>query len=177
MKNSRILSIDDSPIKNKKVLCVGVASNGLSVEGVLTFSVLKDGVDSSKKIIQAVGKSRFRFSLILIHGVMLGGFNIVDLNLVFKKTGVPVVCVFKKKPYRGMLETVERLFGLKKRLLIERAGKLKVFNKLCFYHAGLNEKQARNFLSCLTVDSFPWSLRLAHLIGSGVVLGESKGRI
>lgn len=177
MKNFRILSIDDSPIKNKKVLCVGVVSNGPAVEGVLTFSILKDGVDSSKKIIQAVRNSRFRFSLILIHGIVLGGFNVVDLNLIFKKTGVPVICIFRKQPDRGMLKTVERVFGLRRRLLIEKAGSVKIFGKLRFYHAGLNEKQARNFLSVLTVDSFPWALRLAHLIGSGLVLGESKGRI
>ncbi len=177
MKNIRVLSIDDSPIKSKKVLCVGVVSNGLAVEGVLTFSILKDGVDSSKKIIQAVRNSRFRFSLILIHGVVLGGFNVVDLNWIFKKTGVPVICVFRKQPDRGMLKTAERAFGLRRRLLIEKAGKAKSFGKLMFYHSGLNEKQASNFLSSLVFEGFPWTLRLSHLIGSGLVFGESKGRI
>ena len=100
-----------------------------------------------------------------------------DLNLVFQNIRVPVISVFRKKPGLGMLETVERIFGLRSRLLIEKSGVVKIFGNLTFYHVGFNEKQAGNVLSSLILNWFPWSLRLVHLIGNGVVLGESKGRI
>lgn len=173
----RVLSVDDSPLVGSKVLCVGVVSNGSNVEGVLTFKIKRDGVDASKKLIERIKNSKFHFSLILIHGVVLGGFNVIDLNSIFLNTGVPVICVFKSGRDREMLKAAEKIFGLKRRKLIEKAGVPKNFGKLRFYHAGLTEGEAKHFLSHLAESGFPWSLRLAHLIGSGVVLGESKGKI
>ncbi|MBI5228553.1 DUF99 family protein [Candidatus Micrarchaeota archaeon] len=184
-KGIRVLSIDDSPFKKvggAKVLCIGVVSRGASdesVEGILSFHIKKDGLNSTDKLISTIRKSgRFgkQIRLILVHSVTLGGFNILDLKKVYKFLKIPVIAVTRKKAdEKKVLSALKNLRDWKKRAaLLKNAGESFEFNRLHFHCAGISAADSRGFLK--TFKGYPWPLRLAHLIASGVVLGESRGR-
>lgn len=176
----RILSIDDSPIieGRKKVKCFGVVSRQKVVEGILSFTVTKDGLDSTKKIIKLLKKTRFskQIKLILVHSITLAGFNIIDIQRINKEFNIPIICLTRRKPNKRKVEkALKKLPNSKERIeLINKAGPIYSTKKIYFHCAGIDEKSAKNFLK--QFKEFPWQIRLAHLISSAVVLGESKGR-
>jgi uncharacterized protein len=73
-----------------------------------------------------------------------------------------------------------RAAGLDRRLaLLERVPRaFGVGEGLYLAHAGTSRTEAeRLVLSCLAKSRLPEPLRVAHLIGQGLVLGESRGRV
>jgi len=49
--------------------------------------------------------------------------------------------------------------------------------RICFQCTGLNIKEAEKIIKLATIHSLiPEPLRVAHLIATGIVLGESVGR-
>jgi len=99
----RVLGIDDGPFTFKQERCVfaGVMLRLPSyVEGVAFGSVIVDGRDSAEKISEMVEQNRWINLLhaILIDGVALAGFNIVGIDALYEKTGVPVITVTADRP-------------------------------------------------------------------------------
>jgi hypothetical protein len=181
---ARILAVDDSPFSKsaKQVLCIGVIAResveGREVEGVISFSVEKDGFNSTNKLIHAIKHSRFRkqIQLILVQSITLAGFNLLDLKKVFSELRIPILCVVRRKPNeKKVLNALGKLPHFEKRIaLIKNAGEISSVGKLFYYGKGLSNGEAKTMLK--KFDGFPWPLRLAHLIASGIVSGESKGR-
>ena len=106
-KEIRILGIDDAPFdrfKDRRTLLLGAFfRGGSSLDGVLSETVEVDGTDSSDKIIRMVRKSRFYKQLraIMMKGIAVAGFNLIDVEKVSKKTGIPVIVVMRRMPDRG----------------------------------------------------------------------------
>ena len=185
-KEVRILGIDDSPHtrKDKEVLCVGVIYRGGNyLDGLLSFKIKKDGKDATEKIIKSVNKSRHKnqLQLIMIDGITLAGFNLVDIKEVNKKTKLPIIAVMRKRPeMKKFLKALKRI-NKKGEKIIRKAGKifkLKINRKNLYIQlAGISEKKAEKILKLTSLHSLiPEPLRVAHLIASGIYFGESKGR-
>ncbi len=183
-KEIRILGIDDSPFKkftDDDILVVGtIFRGGTLLEGVITTKVRIDGDDSTKKLIEMINKSKFKPQLrcILINGIALGGFNVIDIEELNKKTKIPVIVVIRKYPdYEKIKETLEKINKSNKYKIIKKAGKVEKINKIYIQRKGINLNKAREIIkiSC-TRSHIPEPIRIAHIIASGVVLGESKGK-
>jgi len=184
-KEARVLGIDDAPFarKSKKnVLVVGVIHRGGNYfDGVISTKVRNDGLNSTSKLIEMVNKSKFKkqLRLIMLDGIALAGFNIVDINLLNKKTKVPVMVVIRKKPdLKKILKALSYMgqASLRKEL-IEKAGEVRKIGKVYCQLAGLDKKTALEFLKITTiVGNLPEPLRTAHIIARGVEWGESVGR-
>lgn len=178
----RVLAIDDGffkPKKKGKAILVAVLSRlDNQVEGILSTSVKIDGLDSTSKIISLVKKSKFKtqVNFLILDGLNFAGFNIVDLQKLSKELGVPAIAVIRKKPD---LERIEKALSnfkdSKKRIkLIEKAGPIHKGKKVFFQFYGCDEKTANTILSkTARYSNLPEPLRLAHLIASGVSIGES----
>jgi hypothetical protein len=185
----RILGIDDSPFSRmqKKVLCVGtIYRGGNYVDGLISFYVDNDGDDATLKIIENINKTRHKeqLQLIILDGISLAGFNMIDIKELWKRTKIPVMIFMRKKPdikkFKRALSKID-----KKRLkAIEKAGKiykLRIKNKnkekISYIQIrGINLEQARKILKITCINSnIPEPLRVAHLISQGIVFGESKG--
>lgn len=172
MKDFRVAAIDDAPFSRaqEKVACACVISRGAHVEGVSSFSVSRDGFDSTKKIISCLRSSRFTqgIKLILLNGVALAGLNTVDITLLSRSIGVPVIALTDNKPRPGaMLAACRKARKPEKRIqLLEKAGEMREFSaggkKMYFQSAGASAGEAKRLLS--SFNSFPAPLRLAHLI-------------
>jgi len=193
-KQIRILGIDDCPFKrsDKQVQIVGtVFRAGEYLDGLLSTKVSVDGFNATEKIIQMIKRSRTagQLRLIMLDGIAFGGFNVVDINKLYKETKLPVIVVIRHKPdFKAIERALKHLTKPKRRFeLMKSAGKiyemkikhkgLRKSGKIYFQFAGLTEKQARQVLKLTTVHGLiPEPIRVAHLIATGIKLGESRGR-
>lgn len=183
-KESRVLGVDDAPFdkhNDKKALLVGVVYRGGNyMDGLISCSISVDGDDSAKNVIRIVKKSKFKDDLrcIMLKGIGVAGLNIVDIEKVYEKTGIPVLIVMRKKPDKARLAmTLEKLGMKEKALLVKKAGMISKINKLYVQSKGLARAQIKELLRITIRHSeIPEPLRVAHIIASGIKKGESKGK-
>ena len=185
---SRILGVDDAPFafRDEYVPVVGVVMRAPSyVEGVLTTRVHVDGTDATEALASAISRSRYRrgLALILIDGAALGGFNVVDIEALHESTGVPVATVTREKPDLAAMERVLRrkLPDWERRLEILRRKELirvaTAHKPLYAAVAGLPPRDLTEAIRRCTIrGALPEPVRVAHLIATAIVKGESKGK-
>lgn len=196
-KEIRILGIDDAPFnkfnKGERVLVIGtIFRGGSSMDGLMTTYVTADGEDATKNLVKMVNSSRNKdqLSLIMLDGIALGGLNVVDINQLWEKTGIPVVTVVRKIPdMTKMKKAISNVEKAERRVaLIEKAGEIYSYEpankplgpnegKIYFQTAGISQRQAEKAFA-LTVQHgmLPEPIRIAHIIGAGLKKGESRGR-
>lgn len=118
----------------------------------------------------------------MLDGITLGGFNVIDIERLFKETGLPVIVIIRKIPD---FEKIRR--ALRKKFedwewrwdAIKRAGKIypvTVKETIYIQLKGIKLKDATEIVKISTTRSaIPEPIRAAHLIAAGVEKGESKG--
>lgn len=184
----RVLGVDDGafrPRRGERVLLVGVVMRGgEQLEGVLSTTVEKDGMDATDRVVEMVSRSRHRDQLrvVMSEGITVAGFNILDIKEIFERTGLPVLVVTRRKPDLKKVEmALKHLPDWRERWRkMEGAGRIypvrvgggRVFMQLC----GLRREDAEEVLRrTVTHGLMPEPLRVAHLIATGVSRGESAG--
>jgi hypothetical protein len=183
----RVLGIDDAPFKfsDCEVPIVGAMLRSPSyLEAVMTSSVLVDGDDASGNVVQMLISSRYReqIKLILIDGIALGGFNVIDIGHIFEKTGIPVATVTRDRPdLEEMSKALKKHFAdWERRLEIIRRNDLTTVatrhSPLYVSFIGISKEElVRTIEGCTVVGALPEPIRVAHLIATAMVRGESKG--
>ena len=183
-KEIRILGIDDAPFnkfKKGNVLVVGtVFRGGTWLDGLLSTKVKIDGNNSTDKLIEMINKCKFKPQLqaIILDGIALGGFNIIDVEKLSKKTKIPIIIVIRHMPdFKKIKTTLKKLKKESKYKLIEKAGKVYKTNKIYIQINGLSLKTAKEILKITCTRSLlPEPIRIAHMIAAGITTGESKGK-
>lgn len=185
----RILGFDDSPFDadDKAVAVIGVIYRGGNfLDGILKTEVAVDGLDATDKLIKLINSTRHKQQLkvLMLDGITLGGFNLVDIKELNEKTRLPVIVINRKHPnLKDVQKALKNFKDYKKRWkIVMRAGKIKTCSlrndKKVYYQAvGLTDDETEEIiqLSC-THSQIPEALRVAHLIATAVVKGESGGR-
>ena len=182
----RILGIDDGPFKftDKTVPVVGVVMRGGYIDGVMRTEVRVDGDEATEVVIGLLEKSRFKeqVRVLMLDGVALGGFNVVDLEEVFKRTGVPCISITRDKPdYEAMKKVLRSKFtDWERRWAIVGHGDLFVVDTghkpIHVTAVGMPEKEAAVVLRrSILRGALPEAIRVAHVIATAFVKGESKG--
>lgn len=183
-KELRLIGFDDAPFnkfKDKNVLVIGSILRGGSLfEGILSTKVKVDGSDSTKKLISLINKSKFRLQLraIFLDGIAFGGFNVIDITQLYKKTKIPVIVIIRRMPNLKKIKyTLTKLnMGFKFKLMQE-AGKPEKISNLYIQRKGISFKKAKSILKlACTRSHIPEPIRISHLIASGIVKGESGRR-
>ncbi|ASJ15731.1 hypothetical protein A3L04_00895 [Thermococcus chitonophagus] len=182
----RVVGFDDGTFKFKakgeKVILVGVVMKGsMDVLGVVTRWISIDGLDATDAMIDAILSSRFKdLRVILLKGITYAGFNVVDVCRLSEETGLPVIVVIRKKPNFEAIENALRKHfpDYDVRLsLLKRGGPIRelIPGKLYYQAVGVNDETAREILTVTRRNSLiPEALRLAHMIASAVMTGESR---
>ena len=184
----RILGVDDAPFVFEDASCmvVGVVMRGGSyVEAVLRSDVKVDGLDATKVLVKMISDSRYREQLhaILLDGASLAGFNVVDIEGLYEKTGVPVISVTRDSPdFDAMKKALQaKCMDWEKRW--EWLNKGEVWrvktrhNPLYVRGMGVSCAEAQEIITLATIrGALPEPVRLAHIIASGIVRGESYGK-
>jgi endonuclease V-like protein UPF0215 family len=183
---SHAVGFDDAPFEAQHrgdVLVVGAVYAGARLEGVLSGAVRRDGANATRVLLALVSRSRFREHLqaILLQGIALAGFNVVDINALHEGAGLPVVVVSRRRPNldairRALLDHVPG--GAQKWRLIERAGPMESVGRIYVQRAGIGRVETQAMLERFTIHSaVPEPLRTAHLIAGGIARGESTQRV
>ena len=185
----RIIGIDDGPFtkKDKKTIVVGViCRGGFCLDGLLRTYVDVDGMDATDKLIEMINNSRHKpqLKVIMIDGITLGGFNLVDIHKLNKKTDLPVVVINRKKPdLKAIKQALVKHFDDwdVRWKIIKKTGKvkkIKINQKFTVYYqfAGLSEEEVQEIILISTTRAqIPEPVRIAHIIASGIIKGESEG--
>ncbi len=174
---THVIGFDDAPFDRDDrgdVLVVGAVYAGLRLDGVLSAKVRRDGVNATAVLIRMLRASRFvaQTHLVLLQGIALAGFNVVDLEALHQALQLPVMAVVRRRP---------DLARVKAALLEHVPGgsrKWRSVAGLFVQRAGIGIDDARQVLKRLAVhSSMPEPLRSAHLIAGGVTRGESRHRV
>jgi endonuclease V-like protein UPF0215 family len=181
----RILAIDDSPLIHEKVTIIAAFfRGGEQLDGILRTEINRDGMDATDVFIRMINDSKYhtQIRVILLDGITYAGFNPVDITDLFKETGVPVISFMRSCPDIEKIKlALTNLPDAEKRWrIIQRAGKIykiKQDNPVYIQLCGLDKESAIKIIRMTSTHSnIPEPLRVAHLIATGVVLGESKGK-
>ena len=186
-KEIRIAGIDDMPFsfRDKKTGIVGVIMRGGKyLEGVLKGEVTIDGMDSTDEIINMIGRSRHlqQLKIIMVDGIALGGFNVIDGNRIYEEIGIPVITITREKPdMEKILEALRKHFeDWKERWNLINNGKLHEIKLNYTIYAkffGIDMEEGIETIKIATIrGAIPEPIRIAHLIATGIKKGESKGR-
>lgn len=178
----RVLGIDDGffrPMTRTKTILIGVVYRfGHIVEGIISSEIRVDGLDSTAKIIGMAKNKKFKsqFSFIILSGINFAGFNVASVKKIFFETKLPIIIVFRKKPgMEKFVAALKKVPNFKKRLsFIEDAGPFNEFKNFFYQFYGCSRQEAEKVLQETILHSnMPEPVRLAHLIASGVTIGES----
>ncbi|NES81221.1 MAG: DUF99 family protein [Moorea sp. SIO2B7] len=177
----RVIGFDDAPfIRQQKhpVNVAGIVCAGTRFEGILWGEIEADGWDATDTLCKLLMKSKFlpQLHIVLLDGICLGGFNVIDLPLLSQRLNLPCVAVMRKMPnFEAIKAALQRLSEPAKRWeIMSRAGK--IYEKIPFYFqvCGENPDVIAKVLTKLTdCGKVPEALRLAHLIGAAIIKGES----
>ncbi len=161
----------------------------VQIDGILRTYVQIDGLDATEKIAKIIIQSKFKDSrVIMLDGITFAGFNIVNIKELYELTKMPVIAVNRKMPdINEFMKAMKKLPFYQTRVkAVKDAGKIysltiKTKNskgKIFYQRVGITKKDAEKVIKTSIYTSlFPEAVRIAHLIATGVVLGESVGRV
>lgn len=187
-----VIGFDDGPFAREHkgwVLLVGAVCSRTRLDGVLTGRVRRDGSDATDAMVAMIENSQFveHVRAVMLQGIAVGGFNVVDVHGLSERLGVPVLVVMRHEPdmaavrralfsdspsVRPPVRAAARKWGL-----IERAGPVEALGKVHVQRTGLSREAARALLTGTTLHgNIPEPLRVAHLIAGAMTTGRSRGR-
>ena len=189
------------------MLLVGVVCSGTRIDGVISGRIRRDGANATRAMIDIVRASQFGMHVqaIMLQGIAVGGFNVVDVHALSSALRVPVLVVTRRRPDMDAVRRAlfsdtplarPRVAGAaRKWRLIELAGTMELLGasqrslrrpptgirtptpKLWIQRAGLSLDTARKLVEDTTLHgNIPEPLRVAHLIAGGITTGTSRGR-
>ena len=182
---SNLVAFDDGPFPRQHtgtVPVVGTVYADLRLDGVLVGRIRKDGCDAADILGQMVEESRFNghIRLVMLQGIALGGFNVVDVFALQRRLTRPVLVVSRRRPdlakiRRALLKHVPK--GAEKWQIIERLGPMEPAGPVFIQRVGLAREDALETMRPVAVHGHvPEPLRSAHLIAGALVSGQSRGK-
>ena len=182
---SNIIGFDDGPFDREArcpVPVVGAVYASMRLDGVLVGEIERDGRDATDVLADLVSKSKFfeHAQLIMLQGIAMAGFNVVDAIGLHHRLGLPVLVVARRNPdwesiREALVSRIEN--GRKKWRLIEKLGPMEPIDRVFVQRVGVSPGQAADTISRFSIHShIPEPVRTAHLIAGAMVHGVSKGR-
>jgi endonuclease V-like protein UPF0215 family len=183
-KFSNIIGFDDAPFlpdHTGPVKVIGAVFAGMRLDGVLMGEVQKDGDDAASALTKLVSESKFaeHVQLIMLQGIALAGFNVVDVFALHRELALPVLIVSRHQPdcegvKRALFEQVEG--GQEKWEIIEMLGEMEAAGNIFVQRVGLEFEEASEVVTRFAIHgNIPEPIRTAHLIAGALELGQSHG--
>ena len=182
---SHVIGFDDAPFPTDyrgKVKVVGAVFADRRFDGIVIGEVERDGFDAAEVLAERILRSKYRshLQLVMLQGIALAGFNVVDAFELHERVGLPVLIVARHQPD---YETIRRVLlahipqGEEKWTVIERLGPMEPVEDVYVQRVGLSQGEARAVVRRLALHGhIPEPLRVAHLIAGALAEGESRGR-
>ncbi len=182
---SNIIGFDDAPFAKKHrgdVPVVGAVYAGLRLEGTVVGKVRRDGDNATKNLLGMIESSRFlqHLQLVMLQGISLAGFNVIDAPDLGRRLGLPVLVVARHAPDMGAIKQAlltNVSGGARKWRRIEKLGPMEPAGNVFVQRVGLTLGQAREVVDHFAVHgNIPEPLRTAHLFAGALGSGQSRGR-
>ncbi|HQE93200.1 MAG TPA: DUF99 family protein [Anaerolineae bacterium] len=182
---AHVIGFDDAPFPPDyagPVKVVGAVYARLRLTGVLIGEIEKDGHDAAETLARLVAGSKFaeNLHLIMLQGIALGGFNVVDVFALHERLALPILVVARRQPNMEAIRDAllgQVADGAQKWALLARLGPMEPLGDVYVQRLGLTATQAATVLRQFTVEgNIPEPLRTAHLIAGAWINGESRGR-
>lgn len=173
---SHVIAFDDAPFARAHrgdVGLVGAVFAGLRLDGVVSGRVRRDGANAARVMASMILRSKFveHLQLVMLQGIAVAGFNVVDVFALHRETGLPVLVVSKRLPDMHAIRSVllTRIpGGARKWRILERLGPMERCEGVYVQRVGLTPEQCASIVRRFAVNGRePEPLRIAHLIASG----------
>jgi hypothetical protein len=187
-KQIRILGVDDAPFTftDRFATVIGVIMRGGDyVECVLRSEVAIDGDEATTILTDMIlhTKHRKQLKAVMLDGVALGGFNVVDIDTLSINTELPVLTITRDQPdFKRIKRALQKNFhDWQHRWNILSKGELHTIktkhNPIYVKCSGVSIKDAEEIINLSTIRGvIPEPIRVAHIIASGITRGESYGK-
>jgi endonuclease V-like protein UPF0215 family len=159
--------------QRRSVLAGVVMRSDFVIDGVALGRTAVGGDDATSSIASLFRKfGRNDVNLVMVSGVILSLYNIIDVDALSGSTKLPVVCLTYKET-AGIEESIRRHFPSKAELKVEayrrlgrRTGVLLHTGKRVFVRsAGIEKEEVRRVLDAFTLQgSVPEPVRVAKLL-------------
>jgi hypothetical protein len=181
-KGIRVFGIAESfkefDTKKKSTLAGVVMRRDLIIDGVVFGNATLKGNDSTENILSMFKSlKRDDVNCIMLDGLIISMYNIVDGELIQNKTGLPVIAITFEDS-KGLEDNIRYHFPDESKLKLEQYGKLgkrdrvmlKTGKPLFIRYWGLTLKRAVTILNSFTLQgSIPEPIRVAKLAARGVM--------
>ena len=182
----RALGIAESfrPGQKTSVLAGVVMRRDLVIDGVWFANTSVGGDDATRVIATLYRKFRRNdINVILVSGAILSLYNIIDVDALYSKVRVPVVCLTYKET-AGIEDSIRRRFpdpGAKlaayEKLGPRHALKLTSGHTVYVRAAGIGLNEVKKALDIFTLQgSLPEPIKVARLLARAVLANPSGGR-
>lgn len=184
----RVLGIDDSPFKfgDGKALVVGALVRIPDyLESVMKTEVTVDGDDSTDRLVEMISRSRYRdqIKLVMIDGIALAGFNVIDIERLNTELGIPIVTVTRDRPDMEKISAALKKHFANWREMYSTITKHELrqikteHNPIHACGVGMAWHEIEQIVKASTVKGVvPEPIRIAHLVSTAMLRGESYGR-
>jgi uncharacterized protein len=183
---TNVIGFDDGPFDRfhpggQSVLLVGAVFARTRLDGLLSGRVRRDGRNATSTMVALVRGSQFdgHVRAVLLGGIAVAGFNVVDIHRLAEELGRPVVVVARRPPrYPAIRRALAHLRdGERKWSLIEAAGSMEPVRGIFVQRSGISLADTAAMLEATTLHGkMPEPLRVAHLVAGGIAAGKSRGR-
>ncbi len=182
---TNVVAFDDGPFAHDQtgsVPVVGTVYADLRLDGVLVGAIEKDGGDAAEALARMVVQSRFdaHIRLVMLQGISLGGFNVVDVFELRRRLARPVLVIARRPPDLNAIRAALHKHipaGAAKWRTIERLGPMEPAGPVFIQRVGIEREAALETVHHFTIHGhLPEPLRSAHLIAGALVNGQSRGK-
>ncbi len=180
------MGIDDAPFAKRQAVTVpivGVLMEGNDlVEAVAITDFPVDGDDATGFLAEWIGGLRIRPSVqaVVLGGITIAGLGVIDLLALAERLARPVLAATRRNPALSELRRALVAARLEARLaVVERCPPAwRVADGLFVSAAGIEADEAAALIKgTLGKSRMPEPLRVAHLVGRALAMGESRGRV
>ena len=153
---------------------IGAVFAGSRLDGVISGRVRRDGANSAAVMAKMIFDSRFvrHLQLIMLQGIAVAGFNVVDVFELHAATDLPILVVAKREPDLAAIRetlTLRIRGGERKWRIIERIGPMERVRGVWVQRVGLTGDDAAAIVDRFAVNGRdPEPLRVVHLSASGI---------
>jgi len=168
--------------QKRSVLAGIVMRSDFVIDGVALGRTSVGGDDATSSIARLFTKfGRNDVNIVLVSGAILSLYNVIDVDLLSKKTKLPVICLTYKET-AGIEESIRRHFpgGAEKKLeayakLGRRVGvRLRTGHRVYVRTAGMEPDTSKPVLDMFTLQgSVPEPIRVAKLLARALLAARS----
>ena len=172
---SHVIAFDDAPFARSHrgdIPLVGVIFAASRLDGVVAGKIRRDGANAAAVMARLIAESRFveHLQLVMLQGIAVGGFNVVDVFALHEKTKLPLLVVAKRAPdfdaIRSAL-TTRVPGGARKWRIIEHLGPMEKLGGVYVQRVGIDRDDAKRIIERFAINgNMPEPLRVAHLVAT-----------